>query len=220
MIEIRNINKIYFGKNIRTKVLDEINLNIDEGEFICIYGPSGCGKTTLLNIIGLMDTYTSGTYLFNGKKISQKEDKEFNRLRNSEFGYIFQDFNLIPDLNVLENICVPMGYGGVKKKTRELRSKMLLEKVGLVERLKHFPEQLSGGEKQRVAIARAISNNPKIILADEPTGSLDQENGLKIMEILKDLNKQGTTIIMVTHDVNLSNYATRVIKILDGKIIK
>lgn len=219
MIRMRNVNKIYVGKNIRTKVLDEINLNIDEREFICIYGPSGCGKTTLLNIIGLMDTYTSGTYSFNEKNINQKEEKEFNKLRNSQFGYIFQDFNLIPDLNVLENICVPMGYGGVKKKDRELRAKKLLEKVGLSERSKHFPDQLSGGEKQRVAIARAISNNPKVILADEPTGSLDQENGIKIMEILKDLNKQGTTIIMVTHDVNLSNYATRVIKILDGKII-
>lgn len=219
MIKMRNVNKIYYGKNIRTKVLDEINLNIDEGEFICIYGPSGCGKTTLLNIIGLMDTYTSGTYSFNEKNINKKEEKEFSKLRNSQFGYIFQNFNLIPDLNVLENICVPMGYGGIRKKARELRAKELLEKVGLLERLKHFPEQLSGGEKQRVAIARAISNNPKVILADEPTGSLDQENGIKIMEILKELHKQGTTVIMVTHDVNLSIYATRVINILDGKII-
>jgi ABC-type lipoprotein export system ATPase subunit len=218
MIKMSNICKTYFGKGVKTKVLKGIDLIIDEGEFVCIYGPSGCGKTTLLNIIGLMDSYTNGNYNFNGIEIDKKEDEDFNKLRNREFGYIFQDFNLISDLNVLENVCVPMGYAGVGKKVRENRAKELLNEVGMIERAKYFPIQLSGGEKQRIAIARALSNKPKVILADEPTGSLDQKNGLKIMEILKELNRQGKTIIMVTHDKELSRYATKIIKIVDGKI--
>lgn len=219
MIKLRNISKNYCDKNTDRQVLNNINIDINQGEFACIYGPSGCGKTTLLNIIGLMDTYSEGTYHLNDIKINNKEEKFFYKLRNEYFGYIFQDFNLIPDLNVLENVCVPMGYKGVSKKEREERAKYLLEEMGLSDKLKSYPSQLSGGEKQRVAIARAISNKPKFILADEPTGSLDQANGLNVMEILKKLNEDGTTIIMVTHDNNLSNYATRVIRLLDGSVV-
>lgn len=219
MIKLHNISKNYCGKNADRQVLNNINIDINQGEFVCIYGPSGCGKTTLLNIIGLMDTYTQGTYYLKDIKINNKEEKFFYKLRNEDFGYIFQDFNLIPDLNVLENVCVPMGYKGVGKKDREKRAKDLLKEMGLSDKLKSYPSQLSGGEKQRVAIARAISNKPKLILADEPTGSLDQANGINVMEILKKLNQDGTTIIMVTHDNNLSNYATRVIKLLDGQVV-
>lgn len=219
MIILNNISKSYYGKGFETKVLEGVNLNINKGEFICIYGPSGCGKTTLLNIIGLMDNFTYGIYNLNGIDISIKEDKSFSKLRNKEFGYVFQDFNLISDLNVLENVCMPLGYAGVRKKEREIRAKELLINVGMIEKIKCFPSQLSGGEKQRVSIARALSNNPEIILADEPTGSLDQQNGLKIMKIFKELNEKGKTIIMVTHDKKLSKYATRVIKVVDGKIV-
>lgn len=219
MIKMRDICKVYGNKSVETRVLNALDLDIAEGEFICIYGPSGCGKTSLLNIIGLMDNYTQGRYSFDGFPIENKEQPYFNKLRNNAFGYIFQDFNLIKDLSVLENIEVPMGYGGVKKKLRSARAKALLDQVGLSDKEKFFPDQLSGGEKQRIAIARAMANHPKVILADEPTGSLDQENGIKIMEILKSLNEEGTTIIMVTHDKLLSHYASRVIHIIDGHIL-
>ncbi len=212
MISIENLDKSYYGNGVETKVLQKLNVNIEEGEFICILGKSGCGKTTLLNILGLLDDITSGSYKLDEVDITSLKRGELAKLRNTKFGFIFQEYHLIPELNVLENVCVPMGYAGKKKKAREKLAISLLEEVGLSDKAKKYPAQLSGGEKQRIAIARAISNNPKVILADEPTGSLDKSNGIAVMDILQKLHQQGVTIIMVTHDTSLCEYSTRVIE--------
>lgn len=217
MICIKQLNKIYYGKGVQTPVLDQLNMEIEQGEFVCILGKSGCGKTTLLNILGLLDQASGGEYKLDGVNVLNLSRRECAKYRNQKFGFIFQEYHLISELNILENVCVPMGYAGIGKKEREKRALGLLENLNLAGKENKYPVQLSGGEKQRAAIARAISNNAGIILADEPTGSLDPQNGIIVMEKLKELNGQGTTVIMVTHDVELCKYGSRIIEIVKGK---
>jgi len=219
MIELKDICKSYYGQRIENKVLRHIYFKIEEGEFVMLYGESGSGKTTLLNIIGLLDPCTSGQILLNGKDITKLTRDEQARLRNQTFGYVFQSYYLIPELNVIENICLPAGYAGKKKKEMVQRADILLQEVGLADKKKFRPAQLSGGEKQRVAIARALMNDPDIILADEPTGNLDSVNSEKIMKLLKKRHLQGKTILMVTHDPEMEKYATRKIDMVDGVLV-
>ena len=211
MIELKNVKKVYSTKEVETVALDNVSLSIKEGEFVVLLGRSGCGKTTLLNILGGIDTMTEGSYLFEGMEMGQMKGKQLAEFRNTKVGYVFQLYYLIDELDALHNVEVPLGYAGINKAERRERAKEALVKVGLEDRLKHYPSQLSGGQQQRVAIARAVVNNPRVLLADEPTGNLDEENCRSIMQLLEELNKQGTTIIMVTHDVSLTEYATRVI---------
>ena len=216
MIELKDICKSYYGQGIENKVLRHIDFKIEKGEFVMLYGESGSGKTTLLNMIGLLDPCTSGEILLNGENITNLAGDEQARLRNQTFGYVFQSFYLIPELNVTENVCLPAGYAGKKKKEMVRRAGILLQEVGLADKKKFRPSQLSGGEKQRVAIARALMNDPDIILADEPTGNLDSGNSGKIMTLLKKQHLQGKTIVMVTHDPEMDRYATRKIRMADG----
>ena len=219
MIELKDICKSYYGQGIENKVLRHIDFKIEKGEFVMLYGESGSGKTTLLNMIGLLDPCTSGEILLNGENITNLAGDEQARLRNQTFGYVFQSFYLIPELNVTENVCLPAGYAGKKKKEMVRRAGILLQEVGLADKKKFRPSQLSGGEKQRVAIARALMNDPDIILADEPTGNLDSGNSEKIMALLKKQHLQGKTIVMVTHDPEMDRYATRKIKMADGVLV-
>ena len=219
MIELKDICKSYYGQGIENKVLRHIDFKIEKGEFVMLYGESGSGKTTLLNMIGLLDPCTSGEILLNGENITNLAGDEQARLRNQTFGYVFQSFYLIPELNVTENVCLPAGYAGKKKKEMVRRADTLLQEVGLADKKKLRPSQLSGGEKQRVAIARALMNDPDIILADEPTGNLDSGNSGKIMTLLKKQHLQGKTIVMVTHDPEMDRYATRKIRMADGVLV-
>ena len=219
MIELKDICKSYYGQGIENKVLRHIDFKIEKGEFVMLYGESGSGKTTLLNMIGLLDPCTSGEILLNGEDITNLAGDEQARLRNQTFGYVFQSFYLIPELNVTENVCLPAGYAGKKKKEMVRRAGILLQEVGLADKKKFRPSQLSGGEKQRVAIARALMNDPDIILADEPTGNLDSGNSGKIMTLLKKQHLQGKTIVMVTHDPEMDRYATRKIRLADGVLV-
>lgn len=219
MIELKDICKSYYGQGIENKVLRHIDFKIEAGEFVMLYGESGSGKTTLLNMIGLLDPCTSGEILLNGENITNLAGDEQARLRNQTFGYVFQSFYLIPELNVTENVCLPAGYAGKKKKEMVRRAGILLQEVGLAGKKKFRPSQLSGGEKQRVAIARALMNDPDIILADEPTGNLDSGNSGKIMTLLKKQHLQGKTIVMVTHDPEMDRYATRKIRMADGVLV-
>ena len=219
MIKLKDICKSYYGQGIENKVLRHIDLKIEKGEFVMLYGESGSGKTTLLNMIGLLDPCTSGEILLNGENITNLAGDEQARLRNQTFGYVFQSFYLIPELNVTENVCLPAGYAGKKKKEMVRRAGILLQEVGLADKKKFRPSQLSGGEKQRVAIARALMNDPDIILADEPTGNLDSGNSGKIMTLLKKQHLQGKTIVMVTHDPEMDRYATRKIRMADGVLV-
>lgn len=219
MIELKDICKSYYGQGIENKVLRHIDFKIERGEFVMLYGESGSGKTTLLNMIGLLDPCTSGEILLNGENITNLAGDEQARLRNRTFGYVFQSFYLIPELNVTENVCLPAGYAGKKKKEMVRRAGILLQEVGLADKKKFRPSQLSGGEKQRVAIARALMNDPDIILADEPTGNLDSGNSGKIMTLLKKQHLQGKTIVMVTHDPEMDRYATRKIRMADGVLV-
>lgn len=216
---MKNIVKTYGRGTVKTEVLHGLDIVVEKGEFVCIYGKSGCGKTTLLNIIGLLDKIDAGEYYWEGVSVNQKEAKEIAHMRNQKIGFVFQSFQLLDDYTVLDNVSLPMGYSGVKKKEREKRARMLLEKMGMQHRLSYYPYQLSGGEKQRVAIARALSNEPELLLADEPTGSLDEKNGRIVMEILKELNESGITVILVTHDSMLKEYAERIIEVSDGKVV-
>lgn len=218
MLKIENMSKIYKTGSVETKALNNITFSIKEGEFVAIIGRSGCGKSTLLNILGGMDKPTKGLYLFDQTKVEGLKGYSLAQFRNKKVGFVFQGFYLINEMNAEENIALPLGYANVKKKERKQRAMELLDAVGLKEKAKHKPSQLSGGEQQRVAIARAIATNPKILLADEPTGNLDEENSKKIMELLQNLNKKGLTVIMVTHDMELAAKAERVIKMRDGKI--
>lgn len=220
LIRLQSVVKEYGSKTARTKVLDKVDLTIYSGEFICLFGRSGCGKTTLLNILGLIDSSTGGEYYFKGRNVKELSSREIAVKRNQEIGFIYQSFHLLDDYNVIDNVSLPMGYAGIKRKKRKEYAEKLLRDVGMGERMKFYSRQLSGGEKQRAAIARALSNRPGLILADEPTGSLDEKNGTAVMEILKELNESGITIIMVTHDQSLKEYASRVIHISDGKIIQ
>ena len=218
IITLQQVQKIYATREIETIALNNINLTIKSGEFVSVMGPSGCGKSTLLNVMGLLDLPTGGKVLIHGEATGGYNDKKLSRLRNEKIGFIFQSFHLIPDLNVLDNVEVPLLYRpGVSGKERRRRAKDALAKVELTSRLKHYPSQLSGGQRQRVAIARAISGHPEIILADEPTGNLDSKMGAEIMAILQELNREGTTIVMVTHDERLAKLTNRTIRLFDGE---
>jgi len=220
LIELKNISKIYYlGKN-KLKALSGINLSVEKGEFLAIMGPSGSGKSTLMNILGCLDHPSSGSYKLEGEEVGNKNQKDLALIRRDKVGFIFQSFNLLPKTNALNNVALPMIYKKISIRLRKERVLLALEKVGLKNRAYHKPNEMSGGEQQRLAIARALINNPSIILADEPTGNLDSKAGLKIMEILKQLNKEGKTIILVTHDENVAKYATRKIYLKDGQIIK
>ena len=219
MIKLENISKIYSTEEVQTTSLNGVSLEIKEGEFVAIMGPSGCGKSTLLNIMGLIDTPTEGTYLLNGKDVSTLTENERTDIRKGVIGFVFQSFNLIDELNVNENVELPLLYMGVPAKERKERVLEVLRRMNMSQRGKHLPSQLSGGQQQRVAIARAVIGNPKIILADEPTGNLDSKNGLEVMELLSQLNAEGTTIIMVTHSQHDATYANRIINLYDGQVI-
>lgn len=220
MIDMINVGKVYSLGESKLEALKNISFSINEGEFVAITGPSGSGKSTLMNIIGCLDTLSSGKYILDGKDITSYNDNELSEVRNSKIGFVFQRFNLLPNLNTIENVELPLIYlGKINAKERMERTISAIEKVGLKERMSHKPSELSGGQQQRVAIARAIVTNPPVILADEPTGNLDSKTGIEVMNILKDLNKSGTTIVLVTHDINIAKQAKRIIQIIDGKII-
>lgn len=218
MIKLTSLNKIYRTNEIETLALENVNLEVDKGEFLSIMGPSGCGKSTLLNIMGLLDSPTSGTIEINGVQTANMKDKELAAFRNQQLGFVFQSFHLINSLNVMDNVELPLLYRKVSASERKRMAEEVLEKVGLTHRMKHFPTQLSGGQCQRVAIARAIIGNPQIILADEPTGNLDSKMGAEVMEILHRLNKEdGRTIIMVTHNEEQAKQTSRTVRFFDGR---
>lgn len=216
MIKLQNVEKVYRTSSIETLALNNINLDVKKGEFVSIMGPSGCGKSTLLNIMGLLDEPSKGIIEIGGTRVSSYRDKEIAQLRNQKLGFIFQSFHLINDLSVLDNVEIPLLYRESSMKQRRELATEALEKVGLSNRMKHFPKQLSGGQKQRVAIARAIVGRPEIILADEPTGNLDSAMGNEILSILQNLNNDGTTIVMVTHDDAMAKKTHRLIRLFDG----
>ena len=218
MLKMQEISKIYRTELVETHALRQFNLEVKDGEFVAVTGPSGSGKTTFLNIAGLLETFNSGTYLLDGQDISNLSDNHRARLRNEKIGFIFQSFNLIPDLNVFDNVDVPLRYRGFNAAERRRRIEGALEKVGLAARAKHLPSQLSGGQQQRVAIARALAGEPRFLLADEPTGNLDSLMARQVMELLEQINADGTTIIMVTHDQELARRAQRNIHVLDGQV--
>ena len=220
VIELTNIIKDYISDEIVTQVLHGINIRVNKGEFIAITGPSGSGKSTLLNIIGLLDTATTGKYILNEKDVTKLTEDEQAYIRNKEIGFVFQSFNLLKRISVLENVILPAIYTGTSKSERESKAKELLTKVGLADHFHKKPNQLSGGQQQRVAIARSLMNNPSIILADEPTGNLDTKSGEEVMDILKVLNKQGNTVVMITHEAEIAKRAERVIAVRDGLIVK
>ncbi|MCU0679932.1 MAG: ABC transporter ATP-binding protein [Planctomycetes bacterium] len=218
LIHIKNLKKDYDTEGVITKVLRGVSFDIEEGEFVSIMGPSGSGKSTLMHILGLLDRSSSGTYNLHGKNVNSLDDEELAVLRNREIGFVFQAFNLLPRTTVLDNVKLPLIYSASKKNMNE-RAQKVLESVGLGHRLEFLSNQISGGEKQRVAIARALVNNPSVILADEPTGNLDSKSGNQVMEILQRLNKEGKTIIVVTHEIFTAEHASRIIKIHDGEIV-
>ncbi|MDE6022796.1 MAG: ABC transporter ATP-binding protein [Muribaculaceae bacterium] len=219
MIRLENIKKVFRTDEVETWALREVNLEVKEGEFVAIMGPSGCGKSTLLNILGLLDNPTEGTYTLNGKDVSKLKENDRTDIRKGTIGFVFQSFNLIDELNVYENIELPLLYMNTSSKERKERIEAVMDRMAISHRRKHFPNQLSGGQQQRVAIARAVLPNPKIILADEPTGNLDSQNGKEVMNLLSELNKEGTTVIMVTHSQHDAAYADRIINLYDGMIV-
>ncbi|MBQ8781629.1 MAG: ABC transporter ATP-binding protein [Oscillospiraceae bacterium] len=218
MLFMKNIVKQYQMGDEVSVVLKGIDLTVSEGEFLAVLGPSGSGKSTLMNIIGCLDVPTSGEYFLSGRKIGDQNEKTLARIRSKEIGFIFQSFHLLQRQTALENVELPMIYAGISEKERRARAVEMLERVGLGDKMKHFPNQMSGGQQQRVAIARAISTNPTILLADEPTGALDQKTGKAVMELFHELNDEGRTIIMITHDINIAKHAKRIVRILDGNI--
>jgi putative ABC transport system ATP-binding protein len=219
MLKMERINKAYRTEQIETRALSEISLEVAEGEFVAVMGPSGSGKTTFLNVAGLLDSFDSGTYTLDGEDVSRLSDAQMSRTRNSRIGFIFQSFNLIPDLNVFDNVDVPLRYRGLKGSARRELIEESLAIVGLSARAKHMPAQLSGGQQQRVAIARALVGRPRLILADEPTGNLDSAMANEILDLIGQINSTGTTVAMVTHDPELANRASRRIHLLDGRLI-
>lgn len=219
MIRTVNLSKVFRTEEIETSALSNVNLHIEKGEFLAIMGPSGCGKSTLLNIIGLLDNPTSGEYYFDGQEVGRFRERDRTMLRKGNIGFVFQSFNLIDELNVYENVELPLIYLKLKATERKKMVETVLERMQISHRKKHFPQQLSGGQQQRVAIARAVVANPKLILADEPTGNLDSKNGLEVMNLLTELNREGTTIVMVTHSLHDSEFAHRVVNLFDGQII-
>ena len=219
MIKTEKLQKIFKTEEVETWALHDVTLEIKEGEFVAIMGPSGCGKSTLLNILGLLDNPSNGVYELNGTDVSKFSESERTSLRKGVIGFVFQSFNLIDELNVYENIELPLLYMGVPKEERKKRVEEAMKRMDIAHRVKHFPQQLSGGQQQRVAIARAVVANPKLILADEPTGNLDSKNGREVMELLTQLNKEGTTVVMVTHSQHDAGYASRTINLFDGQVV-
>ena len=219
MIKTEKLQKIFKTEEVETWALHDVTLEIKEGEFVAIMGPSGCGKSTLLNILGLLDNPTNGVYTLNGEDVSKYTEAQRTNLRKGIIGFVFQSFNLIDELNVYENIELPLLYMGVPKEERKQRVEEAMKRMDISHRVKHFPQQLSGGQQQRVAIARAVVANPKIILADEPTGNLDSKNGKEVMDLLTQLNREGTTVVMVTHSQHDAGYATRTINLFDGQVV-
>ena len=219
MLQTKNLSKIFTTQEVETTALNNVNLEVQEGEFVAVMGPSGCGKSTLLHIAGMLDNPTNGEYFFMGEEVSGYSERKRARLRKGNIGFVFQSFNLIDELTVFENIELPLLYLGVLAKERKKRVDAILEQLELVPRKNHFPQQISGGQQQRVAVARALIANPKVILADEPTGNLDSGHGDEVMKLLVDLNENGTTVIMVTHSPAYADYANRVIHLFDGHIV-
>ncbi len=220
LVEVKDIYKIYNPGENEVRALDGVSLTIDEGEFVAIIGQSGSGKSTFMNMLGLLDECTSGEYYLNGRDVSHLTDDELSDIRNKEIGFIFQGYNLIPSLTAQGNVELPLTYRGMPKEERHERSLDALEKVGLAERKNHLPRQMSGGQQQRVAIARAIAARPPVILADEPTGALDSSSGKEVLRILKELNDEGKTVILITHDNGIAAQAKRIVKVQDGKIVE
>lgn len=219
MIELKNIARIFRTEDIETTALNNISCTIEAGEFVAIMGPSGCGKSTLLSILGMLDTPTEGEFIFAGKDIANYSEKQLSQLRKSSIGFVFQSFNLIDELSVYENVELPLKYQNISRRERKQRVDAILKRVAIDHRADHLPQQLSGGQQQRVAVARALVINPKLILADEPTGNLDSTNGEEVMAMLRELNRDGTTVIMVTHSDKEGAYADRLVRLLDGQIM-
>jgi len=219
MIKTNDLTKIFRTEEVETTALNKVNLHVKEGEYVAIMGPSGCGKSTLLNILGLLDNPSSGSYIFNGTEVANLKERDRTIFRKGNIGFVFQSFNLIDELNVYENVELPLIYLKMKPGERRKKVEEALERMKIGHRAKHFPQQLSGGQQQRVAIARAVVANPKLILADEPTGNLDSKNGIEVINLLTELNKEGTTIIMVTHSDRDASYAHRIVNLFDGQVV-
>ncbi|MEO3715487.1 MULTISPECIES: ABC transporter ATP-binding protein [Roseateles] len=219
MLKMQSLSKVYRTEMVETFALRQFNLEVKQGEFVAVTGPSGSGKTTFLTIAGLLESFTSGSYVLDGQDVSGMDDDQRSRLRNQKIGFIFQAFNLIPDLNVLDNIEVPLRYRGMGREERQRRAREALARVGLAAREKHYPAELSGGQQQRVAIARALAGEPKLLLADEPTGNLDSAMARSVMDLLEELHRDGATIVMVTHDMQLAARAQRNVHVMDGQVV-
>jgi putative ABC transport system ATP-binding protein len=219
MIKIHDLSKVYRTSDVETTALDRVNLEVGSGEFIAVMGPSGCGKSTLLNILGMLDSPDAGRYDFDGEDVAGYAENRLAEIRKQNIGFIFQSFNLVDELSVAENVMLPLLYQRIQAKERAKRVQAVLERVGIAHRGDHRPQQLSGGQQQRVAVARAVVTNPKLILADEPTGNLDTTNGEEVLQLLNQLNGDGTTIVMVTHDPSHADHASRVVNMLDGRIL-
>ncbi|KJY86610.1 ABC transporter ATP-binding protein [Pseudoalteromonas piscicida] len=219
MIKLTNLNRVFRTQDVETTALNDINLAVNEGEFVAIMGPSGCGKSTLLSILGMLDSPSSGQFEFAGTDIAGYSEKQLSQLRKASIGFVFQSFNLIDELTVFENVELPLQYQNISKSERKQRVEQILKRVAIDHRADHLPQQLSGGQQQRVAVARALVINPKLILADEPTGNLDSKNGEEVMAMLRELNREGTTVIMVTHSEKEGSYADRLVRLLDGQVM-
>lgn len=219
MIKLKNLSKVYTTEEVETTALNSINLEIKQGEFVAVMGPSGCGKSTLLNILGLLDNPSAGEYFLGDQEVSRYSERQRAQLRKGAIGFVFQSFNLIDELTVFENVELPLLYLKVPPAERKKRTEEVLDRMGIIHRRNHFPQQLSGGQQQRVAISRAIVAKPKVILADEPTGNLDSVNGEEVMKLLTQLNEEGTTVVMVTHSPHDAGYAQRIVNLFDGKIV-
>lgn len=220
MLKVEKLEKVFRTEDIETVALNGVSFEVNEGEFVAVMGPSGCGKSTLLNILGLLDNPTGGSYMLLGNEVAKFREKDRTLFRKGNIGFVFQSFNLIDELNVYENVELPLIYMRIKASERKQMVNDILKRMNISHRAGHFPQQLSGGQQQRVAIARAVVANPKLILADEPTGNLDSKNGKEVMELLSELNKEGTTVIMVTHSQHDSSYAHRVLNMFDGELVK